>query len=161
MSAGRFRRQLEQEVTPHMHYDQKQGMQTGRTLHNPITRRAFLRATGIAIGGTAMAQQPAQPGRVKGPLVWLNLDQREGVQDQNGAAMSEFVICINNDSNPASLILGKVYRTLPDADAEARSMIRIIDEDTSEPDGYLYSASMLVPIQLPEAARKVLATPFR
>ena len=26
--------------------------------------------------------------------------------------MSDFVICINNDSNPASLILGKAYRTL-------------------------------------------------
>ena len=26
--------------------------------------------------------------------------------------MSEFVICINNDGNPASLIVGKVYRTL-------------------------------------------------
>jgi hypothetical protein len=25
--------------------------------------------------------------------------------------MSDFVICINNDSNPASLILGKVYRS--------------------------------------------------
>jgi len=29
--------------------------------------------------------------------------------------MSDFVICINNDSNPASLILGKVYRKLPDS----------------------------------------------
>ena len=44
--------------------------------------------------------------------------------------MSEFVICINNKSNPASLILGKVYRTLPDAKAETRNMLRIIDEET-------------------------------
>ncbi len=29
--------------------------------------------------------------------------------------MSDFVICINNESNPASLILGKVYRKLSDA----------------------------------------------
>jgi len=28
--------------------------------------------------------------------------------------MSEFVICINNESNPASLIVGEVYRRLPD-----------------------------------------------
>jgi hypothetical protein len=40
--------------------------------------------------------------------------------------MSDFVICINNDSNPASLILGKVYRTLPDAEAESQNMLRII-----------------------------------
>ena len=70
--------------------------------------------------------------------------------------MSDFVICINNNSNPASLILGKVYRTLPDTKAEARKMLRIIDEDTSEPDGYLYPAAMFAPIELPEAARRVL-----
>jgi len=51
--------------------------------------------------------------------------------------MSRFVICINNESGPASLILGKVCRTLPDASAEAHGMIRVIDEDKSEPDGYL------------------------
>ena len=70
--------------------------------------------------------------------------------------MSDFVICINNKSNPASLILGKVYRTLPDAKAETRNMLRIIDEDTSEPDGYLYPSAMFAPIELPEVARRVL-----
>ena len=70
--------------------------------------------------------------------------------------MSEFVICIDSRSNPVSLILGKVYRTLPDAEAEAHDMLRIIDEDTSEPDGYLYPASMFAPIELPEVARWVL-----
>ena len=70
--------------------------------------------------------------------------------------MSEFVICINNDTNPASLILGKVYRTLPDAEAEAHNMLRIIEEDTSEPDGYLYPSTMFAPIELPEVAKRVL-----
>jgi hypothetical protein len=60
--------------------------------------------------------------------------------------MSAFVICIDHHSNPASLILGKVYRTLPDAEAEAHNMLRIIDDDTLEPDGYLYPASMFAPI---------------
>ena len=45
-------------------------------------RRAFLRvaASGLlaATGGSALAQQPAQkPARVKGPAVWLDLDQVE------------------------------------------------------------------------------------
>lgn len=70
--------------------------------------------------------------------------------------MSDFVICINNDSNPASLILGKVYRTLPDAEAAAHNMLRIIDEDKSEPDGYLYPVAMFAPIELPEVAKRVL-----
>ena len=71
--------------------------------------------------------------------------------------MSEYVICINNESNPASLIMGKVYRTLPDAEAQAHDLLRVIDEDTSEPDGYLYSASMFAPIELPEVAKQILA----
>lgn len=70
--------------------------------------------------------------------------------------MSEFVICINNSSNPASLIVGKVYRKLPDSAAESHKMLRIIDEDLSEPDGYLYPASMFVPVELPEEAKQVL-----
>ena len=72
--------------------------------------------------------------------------------------MSDFVICINNESNPASLIVGKVYRRLSDAKAETRGMFRIIDEDKSEPDGYLYSSSMFVPIELPEATEHALMT---
>ena len=68
--------------------------------------------------------------------------------------MSDFVICINNDSNPASLLVGRVYRTLPDAEAEAHGMLHVIDEDKSELDGYLYPASMFAPIELPEVAKR-------
>jgi hypothetical protein len=74
------------------------------------------------------------------------------------AETDEFVICVNNDSNPASLIVGKVYRTLPDAEARSRDMIRVIDEDKSEPDGYLYPASIFAPIELPEVAAQVLGS---
>jgi hypothetical protein len=70
--------------------------------------------------------------------------------------MSDFVICINNESNPASLILGKVYRALSDTEAEAHGMLRVLDEDKSEPDGYLYPAAMFAPIELPEVARQAL-----
>ena len=72
--------------------------------------------------------------------------------------MNNFVICINNEGNPASLILGKVYRVLPDAQAKAHDMLRVVDEDKSEPDGYLYPASMFAPIKLPQAAKRVLMT---
>ncbi len=71
--------------------------------------------------------------------------------------MSEYVICINNKGNPASLIVGKVYRTLPDTEAQVHDLLRVIDEDTSEPDGYLYSASIFAPIELPETAKQALA----
>jgi hypothetical protein len=70
--------------------------------------------------------------------------------------MTQFVICINNESNPASLILGKVYRSLPDAEAEQHGLLRVVDEDVTEPDGYLYPASMFAPIDVPEVAQRVL-----
>lgn len=70
--------------------------------------------------------------------------------------MSKFVICINNEGNPASLIVGKVYLSIKDPEAETHSMIRILDEDRSEPDGYLYPASMFVSVKLPEAAQQAL-----
>jgi hypothetical protein len=70
--------------------------------------------------------------------------------------MSNFVICINNDTNPASLIIGKVYRTVPDAEAESHNMLRVVDEDKSEPGGYLYPASMFAPVKLPEVAERAL-----
>lgn len=72
--------------------------------------------------------------------------------------MNEFVICIDNNGNPASLVVGKVYRTLLDAKAEAHDLLRVLDEDKSEPDGYLYPASMFVPVELPEVAKQALAT---
>jgi len=68
------------------------------------------------------------------------------------------VICINNDNNRASLILGKVYRALPDPEAAAHGMRRVIDEDKSEADGYLYPASMFAPVELPEVAKRALMT---
>ncbi|MDI6769794.1 MAG: hypothetical protein QMD04_08970 [Anaerolineales bacterium] len=73
--------------------------------------------------------------------------------------MKTYVICLDSGTNPESLIVGKVYRTLSDADAAKAGLIRILDETFGEPgseDGYLYPKSMFVPITLPEAAEQVL-----
>ncbi|MDZ7376824.1 MAG: hypothetical protein ONB13_09400 [candidate division KSB1 bacterium] len=74
--------------------------------------------------------------------------------------MNKYVLCINNSGNQASLIVGKVYRQLPDPEAEAHGMIRIIDEDKSEPDGYLYPAASFVSIDLPDVAEQALAAAY-
>lgn len=70
--------------------------------------------------------------------------------------MNQYVVCIDNKNNLASLILGKVYRKLADSEAESQGMIRVIDEDMTEADGYLYPASMFVPIDLPLVAERAL-----
>ena len=70
--------------------------------------------------------------------------------------MNEFVVCIDNAESSASLIVGKVYRTLPDPKAAAHDLLRVLDEDRSEKDGYLYPATMFAPIELPETALQAL-----
>ena len=71
--------------------------------------------------------------------------------------MSEFGICIDNRGNPASLIVGKAYRIVKDVRAQDNGLLRVVDEDTSEPDGYLYAASMFAPVELPDIAKKALS----
>ena len=39
-----------------------------------------------------------------------------------------FALCLKNTGNEASLILGKVYRVVPDARAAKDDLVRIIDE---------------------------------
>jgi hypothetical protein len=54
-----------------------------------------------------------------------NLSRTPGFQDQESDSMSDFVICINNENNPASLILRKAYRRLSDAEAKSHNLLRI------------------------------------
>jgi hypothetical protein len=70
--------------------------------------------------------------------------------------MSKFVICLDKSGNEASLIVGKVYETVEDSAAAKHSMLRVLDEDTSEPDGYLYSAGMFAALDLLEAIKRQL-----
>ncbi|MFA6008867.1 MAG: hypothetical protein WC799_02710 [Desulfobacteraceae bacterium] len=63
----------------------------------------------------------------------------------------EFVVCIDNGHYPASLEQHKIYRALPDDDAEAEGDIRIIDESGED---YLYPALFFVPIDLPRSVEQ-------
>jgi len=65
----------------------------------------------------------------------------------------EFVVCINNANYHASLELHKIYRMIPDEDADAEGDIRIIDESREE---YLYPASYFAPINVPRAVEESL-----
>jgi hypothetical protein len=64
-----------------------------------------------------------------------------------------FVVCINNSEYPASLEAHKIYRTLPDAEAEADGDIRIVDESGED---YIYPAAWFAPISVPDAVRESL-----
>jgi hypothetical protein len=64
-----------------------------------------------------------------------------------------FAVCVNNADYPASLELHKIYRVLPDEDAEADGDMRVVDESGED---YLYPANYFVLVELPKAVEKSL-----
>jgi hypothetical protein len=67
---------------------------------------------------------------------------------------SSFYLCIKNRGYAASLQVRAVYRAISDPEAEAHSMLRIIDEFGED---YLFPASFFVPIEVPKAAEHAFA----
>jgi hypothetical protein len=69
------------------------------------------------------------------------------------SSSTRFLICIRNDGYPASLETRKVYQELPDPDAEAQGLVRVIDESGED---YLFPKSMFLPVELSGEASAVL-----
>lgn len=71
---------------------------------------------------------------------------------------SQYVVCVENDGNPESLALRKLYRTLPDADAAKHGYTRVVDETGED---YLYPSryfvAVVLPRNLPSTVRKAFA----
>jgi hypothetical protein len=67
---------------------------------------------------------------------------------------SRFVVCLRNEGYEASLEPRKIYQVVPDPEAEAHGMIRVVDESGED---YLYAASFFSPIVLPKALADSLA----
>jgi hypothetical protein len=66
-----------------------------------------------------------------------------------------FVVCVDNQGYQASLILGKVYKVLPDAKAARDDLVRIVDESGED---YLYHKDHFVFVAFPRAvAKKIFA----
>lgn len=66
---------------------------------------------------------------------------------------TQFAVCLDNASNEASLILGKIYVVLPDAKAAKDDLIRIVDESGED---YLFAASQFEVVDFPQAVRRKL-----
>lgn len=66
-----------------------------------------------------------------------------------------FAVCLDNAGNEASLILGKVYRILPDARAAKDDLLRVVDESGED---YLFAKQQFAFVALPHAVkRRILA----
>lgn len=62
------------------------------------------------------------------------------------AETTAYALCLNNDGYEASLLVGKVYEVLPDAEAEQRGYVRVVDESG---DDYAFAISRFHRMSLP------------
>lgn len=62
-----------------------------------------------------------------------------------------FALCVDNTDYQASLVLGKVYRIIPDPKAAKDDLVRIVDESSED---YLFHKSHFVFVDFPKAVTK-------
>ena len=60
-----------------------------------------------------------------------------------------FAICVSAGTYKASLEPRKVYRVVPDVSAEAKALLRVVDDSGED---YLFPARLFVPIEVPTKA---------
>ena len=65
----------------------------------------------------------------------------------------DLVVCIDNAGYETALERRKLYALLPDAESEAKGLLRVIDESGED---YLYPASMFRKVELPVAVRRAV-----
>jgi len=64
-----------------------------------------------------------------------------------------FAVCIKNKGYEASLERGKLYRVIPDREAETHGYLRIIDESGED---YGYAADRFFSLDVPKPLEKAL-----
>jgi len=65
----------------------------------------------------------------------------------------QFAVCINNEKYEASLEVGKLYRIIPDEEAESHGYLRVVDESGED---YGYFASRFFPLEVPRPLERAL-----
>ena len=65
----------------------------------------------------------------------------------------QFAVCINNEGYEASLELGKLYQVIPDEEADANDLIRVVDESGED---YAFAATRFHPLEVPPVVQKAL-----
>ena len=64
-----------------------------------------------------------------------------------------FAVCINNKGYEASLELGKLYQVIPDEEADANDLIRVVDESGED---YAFAATRFHALEVPPVVQKAL-----
>jgi hypothetical protein len=66
---------------------------------------------------------------------------------------AQFAVCIDNEGYSASLELGKLYRILPDKDAQSHGLVRVVDESGED---YAYSSNRFHSMKVPSEIERAL-----
>jgi hypothetical protein len=64
-----------------------------------------------------------------------------------------FALCVRNAGFGASLEIRKLYAVVPDADAEANDLVRVVDESGED---YVYPARLFQRLTLPAEVQRAL-----
>jgi len=64
-----------------------------------------------------------------------------------------FAVCINSEGYEASLEIGKLYQVIPDREADANDLIRIVDETGED---YAFAKSRFHALDVPLVVQKAL-----
>jgi hypothetical protein len=64
-----------------------------------------------------------------------------------------YLLCVRNDGYPASLLVRRLYRRVPDRAAAARGLVRVVDESGED---YLYPEKLFVSSALPRPVRRAM-----
>lgn len=64
------------------------------------------------------------------------------------------MVCVANRGYRVSLVVRRLYRVIPDRDAEQRGLVRVVDESG---EGYLYPKKLFAAVNLPSALTKKFA----
>jgi len=66
---------------------------------------------------------------------------------------TRFAVCIKNKGYEASLEVGKLYRVIPDPEAQGHGYLRIVDESGED---YGYAADRFFSIEVPKPLERAL-----
>ena len=95
---------------------------------------------------------------VRGPGYWAKGTQNKvslaglGMKQRTKREI-QFAVCVNNKKYEASLEVGKLYRIIPDEEAESHGYLRVVDESGED---YGYSANRFFRLEVPRPLERAL-----
>jgi hypothetical protein len=71
---------------------------------------------------------------------------------------TQFALCLDNEGYKASLEVGKLYRVIPDEEAESQGYLKVVDESGED---YAFTANRFHIITLPSTVEQALLSSTR